>query len=374
MSNETIVTTESNPSQATGSVTDQISALLMENDAPVVEKKEPKQSKPKAPESKPELPPSEDSMDSDEDEEGEKERQVDDTGDYVDEEVGEDESTNATWSKVLGVPEDKVVLDDDGEFAGFKIKVDGKIEVVPAAVLIAGFQNNKSNTLKSKAIAEERKQVEAQRNDVLQEYSNKIKEANALTTYLENALTKEYQGIDWNSLRFQNPGEYAALVQDYNIRVDEISKIKEATKTVDWQEQQKWNNEIGQKTQAYLQEQVSIAIEKNPEWADTNKFKTALSNMQNFVSEYGFSPQEFAAIQDARVLEIIKDAQKYRSGKTVAEKKLAKPIAKFQKPSGKQVAAKSKLEQLTSKAKASSGYAKHAAETDAVAELLKNVY
>ena len=38
MNNETIVTTESNPSQATGSVTDQISALLMEDQAPQAEK------------------------------------------------------------------------------------------------------------------------------------------------------------------------------------------------------------------------------------------------------------------------------------------------------------------------------------------------
>jgi hypothetical protein len=373
--NEINVTTDST-TQATGSVADQISALLMEDQAPVV-KKEPKAAKPKAPESEPDLPPSEDSMDSGEDEEGEAEPGNEAEPEEPDEveEIDLPDNEDATWSKVLGVPEDKVVLDDDGEFAGFKIKVDGKVEVVPTADLIAGFQNNKSNTQKSKALAEEKKNFELRQARTLQEYGTKIKDAEALTTYLENSLVKEYQGIDWNTLRYQNPGEYAALVQDYNIRVDEIQKIKTATDTVKQQETEKYQQEFGQKTQAYIQEQVQQAIEKHPEWQDTKKFKAALGDMQNFVSEtYGFSAQEFADVKDARILDLILDAKKYRAGKTVAEQKIAKPVGKFQKPTGQVKATKTKLEQLTSKAKASSGYAKHAAETDAVAELLKNVY
>jgi len=372
MSNETIVTTESQPSQAVGSVTDQISALLMEEQYPQPEKKEPKATKPKAPESEPELPPSEDSMDDDKESEGDEDTHTVDIDEDEETDTDDDETT---WSKVLGVPEDKIILDDDGDFAGFKVKIDGKVEVVPTAELITGYQKNKSIDQKSKALSEERKQLEVKKNEVLQEYQTKIKDAEALTTYLENSLIKEYQGIDWNSLRFQNPGEYAALVQDYNIRVDEISKIKSATDTVKQQETIKYQEEIGQKTQAYIQEQVQKAIENNPEWTDTKKFKTALSNMQNFVADtYGFTAQEFADVKDARILELIKDAQKYRAGKTVAEKKIAKPVAKFQKTTGATKVQKTKLEQLTQKAKQSSGYAKHAAETEAVAELLRNQF
>jgi len=372
MSNEINVTTDSTPA-ATGSVTDQISALLMENDNPQPEKK----AKPKLPESKAEAEPVEDlSDDSDygEDDEGDE-----DSGVEIDEsepDEADESETDTTWSKVLGVPEDKIILDDEGDFAGFKIKVDGKVDVVPAADLIAGYQNNKSNTQKSKALAEEKKQFyEVDKPRLLQEYGTKIKDAEALTTYLENSLVKEYQGIDWNNLRFQNPGEYAALVQDYNIRVDEIQKIKTATETVKQQEIANYQQEFGQKTQAYIQEQVQQAIEKHPEWQDTKKFKAALGDMQVFVTEtYGFSAQEFADVKDARILDLILDAKRYRAGKTIAEKKLAKPVGKFQKPTGQAKATKSKLEQLTSKAKASSGYAKHAAETDAVAELLKQIY
>jgi hypothetical protein len=255
MSNEINVTTDSTPA-ATGSVTDQISALLMENDNPQPEKKEPKATKPKVPEFPDDLPS--DDSDYSEEDEGDEDSGVEIDESEPDEADEADESeTDTTWSKVLGVPEDKIILDDEGDFAGFKIKVDGKVDVVPAADLIAGYQNNKSNTQKSKALAEEKKQFyEVDKPRLLQEYGTKIKDAEALTSYLENSLVKEYQGIDWNNLRFQNPGEYAALVQDYNIRVDEIQKIKTATETVKQQETQKYQQEFGQKTQAYIQEQV----------------------------------------------------------------------------------------------------------------------
>jgi hypothetical protein len=375
MSNEINVTTDSTPANqpgspaATGSVTDQISALLMENDNPQPEKK----AKPKLPEPKDEEAPVEDS--SDDADEGEYEGDADLPVDIDESDEPEGEADDdTTWSKVLGVPEDKVVLDEDGDFAGFKVKVDGKVEKISANDLIAGFQSNKSNTNKSMALAEERKALETQKSQVLQEYATKIRDAEALTGYLEQSLVKEYQGIDWNNLRFQNPGEYAALVQDYNIRVEEIQKIKSATETVKQQEQGKYQEEFGQKTQAYIQQQVQQAIEKHPEWQDTKKFKADLGGMQAFVSEtYGFTPQEFADVKDARILDLILDAKKYRAGKTVAAQKLAKPVGKFQKPTGQAKAIKSKLEQLTSKAKASSGYAKHAAESDAVAELLRNI-
>jgi hypothetical protein len=378
--NEINVTTESQPSQAAGSVTDQISALLMGDQNPQPEKKEPKATKPKVPETKPELPPSEGSEEvGNEDEGGFYDKGLaEGTGleePEAEEEDGPSEDEEASWSKVLGVPEDKIILDDEGDFAGFKIKVNDKIEVVPAAELISGYQKNKAIDQKGKALAEERKQLEAHKTQVIQEYGSKIKDAEALTSYLETALTKEYQGVDWNNLRYQNPGEYAALVQDYNIRVDEIQKIKTATDTVKQQEQEKYQQEVAQRTQAYIQEQVQVAIERHPEWTDTKKFKSALGDMQSFVTEtYGFSPEEFADVKDARILDLILDAKRYRAGKQIAEKKMVKPVAKFQKPSGKTQPTKTKLEQLTSKAKQSSGYAKHAAETDAVTELLKNIY
>ena len=372
--NEINVASESTTT-ATGSITDQISALLMDNDNPAPEQKKelPKTAKPKAPEPEAELPPTDDSMDDGDEEgdEGESEADTDVDNESESEEASDEE---VTWAKALGIDEDKVIIDDNGEFAGIKIKVDDKISIVPLAELIAGHQSAKSNSNKSKAIAAEKKQFyEVEKPALLTEYGTKIKDAEALNTYLEQSITKEFSNIDWNALRYSNPGEYAALVQDYNIRMEEVGKIKNALDSVKMTEGQKINQENQQSVEKYVKGQIEKAIDTNPEWADTKKFKQALSSMETFIGEtYGFSKQEFAEVRDARILEIIKDAQKYRMGKQVAEKKLAKPVAKYQKTTGSKK--QTTLDKLTKRAKEASGYGKRAAETDAVAELLKDIY
>ena len=368
---EQTTTTSNRPGEASNPV-DQISALLMGDDKPEVKQ----ETKPAVPKSKPkdtskELPPTDESTEDDEEEqEDETDGEKEDDGES-EESVEEDSDEEVTWAKVLGVDEKQVVLDDKGDFAGVNVKVDGKVSTIPLPDLIAGYQSNKSNTNKSKAIAEERKQLDTVKQQVIQEYSKKIQDAESLTKYLEESAIKDFQGIDWNSLRYQNPAEYAALVADYNLRTEEIGKIKGAIDTVKNEEGSKMNQEVQQRTQQFVQEQVAKVIDNNPQWADKKALKKGLEEIQTFIDErYGFSKEEFAAIQDARIIEVLKDAQKYHQGKTVATKKLEKKVPKFQKPTGNQGKTLSKLDKLTKAAKESKGYGQRQAQTDAVAELL----
>jgi CRISPR/Cas system CSM-associated protein Csm2 small subunit len=311
----------------------------------------------------------------------EPEAYIDEDGEEVEGEETEPvevDETNAgegevTWATTLGLDEKQVVLDDKGDFAGVNVKIDGKTSTVPLSDLVAGYQSNKSNTNKSKAIAEERKQLDSVKQQVLSEYGKKLKDAEALTEYLEDSMTKEYQGIDWNSLRYQNPAEYAALVQDYNIRTSEIEKIKAAIKTVVSDEAMKMNGEFQQNVASFVQAQVEKVIENNPQWTDKKILTKALTSMQTFCNEtYGFSKEEFAEIRDARIIEVLKDAQRYRQGKQVASNKIEKKVAKFIKPTGSGVKTQSKLERLTKVAKETKGYAQKEAQRDAVAELFLN--
>ena len=61
-----------------------------------------------------------------------------------------------------------------------------------------------------------------------------------------------------------------------------------------------------------------------------------MSEFSSFMADsYGFSPDEFASIADARVIEVIKDAYKYKKGIDVASKKIEPKLPKFQKTSSK---------------------------------------
>lgn len=288
------------------------------------------------------------------------------TDNEVEEGQDDDEQGEVSWASALGVSDDDVVLDEEGNFKGIKIGD----EHVPLADLKNGFQFNKANTQKAQALAEERRQFEEAKTQVTTEYSSKLQTVGKLTEKLADKFLEEYNSIDWARLRVERPGEYAALQQDYNARRAELQNVFAAldteTQAISAQEQQ----EQAARWQSHLETQARIAVEANPEWKDVDKFKSDMSNMTKFVNEaYGFSEQEFMSVYDARLLNLIKDAMKYRNGAKIVEDKVINKAPKFQKSNGP-TKKPSKLDQLVKTAKNAKGYQKRAAETDAIAALL----
>jgi hypothetical protein len=353
-------TTSTTGSESVGSVTDQIANLLMGEDKPINKEVNvrPVDDEPEDLEADDTLP-----EESTEDEETE-----------VDEEKDEESEEPVTWAATLGIDDKDVALDDDGNLVGFNTKVDGKTTTVSAKDLIAGWQTNKSNTRKSQELAEQRKEFDTLKNQAAQEYIQKLDAADKLTKHLKDSFVKEYQQIDWNRLRVENPGEYAAAVQDFNMRNAEIEQI---LSVVDVEKNALLDSKLEEQKasfNAYLQEEAKKIVERNPTWAKPEVFKKAITEMSDFCLEaYGFTQQEFSNIQDSRMLEVVKDAMKYRKNVKEARTKLDVQVPKFQKTKNGSAAPKSKLEKLVSTAKNTKGYSQKAAQTDAVAELLKNL-
>ena len=338
----------------TGSAVDQISDLLFGSDTPAVTEK----LKDKSEED--DTQPDDSSLEDDEEpvEEEDADAESDDDGEV-------------TWAKTLGVDERSIVLDDDGNLTGLNVKIDGKVSTVAIQDLILGFQYNKANVNKSQQLADDRREFDEVKYAVVNDYTQKIETIDKLTAHLKKNLLGEYANVDWNKLRYENPGEYAAAVQDFNFRNQEIESITNAVAN----ERGDMSNQMGAEQQALNQEyvlgQVDKVLEKNPSWANPDEFKKALGKMTDFLgSAYGFSQQEFANIQDARILEIVKDAMAYRNSKESAKTKMAVKVPSYQKSTGKSSKTVSKLQQLTQQAHNAKGYSKRAAETDAVAMLL----
>ena len=342
---------------------DQIANLLSgEPEKPAATKKKPVEESEEA-----DTQPDDSTQEDDEPEGEETDETEDDDSDESDEEV--------TWAKTLGIDEKNVVLDEDGNLSGINVKVDGKVATVGVKDLIAGYQSNKSNTNKSKQLAEQRKEFDDIKVAVATEYTKKIESVDKLTQHLKDTLLGSYKDVDWNKLRVENPGEYAAAVQDFNFRNSEIEQISNAIS----QERNGINRQMTAEQQAmqqeYVKSQADKVIEKNPSWAKPEVFRKALSEMTEFaVDAYGFTQEDFSNIQDARVLEVIKDAMKYRSSVKTAKTKLDVQVPKYQKSTGKTTKALTKLDKLTKTAKSSQGYQKRNAETDSIAELLSGLY
>jgi hypothetical protein len=306
------------------------------------------------------------STESDEEEESDEEAESEDS------ELEEIAEGDSTWESVLGVSEDKLSFDEAGNVSGVNIKVDGESSTISMGDLIAGYQTNKSVTQRSQAFAEEKKAFDGQKEQTEQLYASKLESVDALSTYFEKQLISEYDGVDWDKLRTEDPAEYAAARHDFSAKADELQKIKDAISQDKASQQEGVSETQSAKAQEYMKTQYDLMIDKNPEWSDEKVRDTARDSFKKFVNDqYGFTDQEFNSVFDARLIEVIKDAQKYHEGAKVANKKMKKIVPKFQKSKGTGTKSPvSKLDKLTAASKKATGSQRRDLEVSAVAELL----
>lgn len=278
---------------------------------------------------------------------------------------------DVTWEKVLGVEEGQLNFDEDGNLVGINTKIDGESSTVKIPDLIAGYQLNKAITQKSQALSEERKEFESLREQAVQTFKAKLDDADAMTQYLEKRLVTDFEGVDWEALRVNNPAEYAALRQDYASQAQELMEIKGLITSTKTEEEQKVAQANEAARQSYLKEQYDKMVDNNPTWISKEVFQKDMSGLREFCSDtYGFTEDDFKLVSDARIIELVKDASKYHSGQKLAEQKLKNPVPKFQKSVGTPSKKVSKLQKLTNAAKKAKGEQKRDLQSSAVAELL----
>jgi len=302
------------------------------------------------------------------------EEEVDDSEAETDDDtetVSEDESEEATWGGALGVPEETIAFNEEGDIVGVNVKVDGKTSTVSMGDLIKDYQGNKSVTEKSQSLATERKAFDEAKEVVQKDYSSKLENVELITNYLSNKLVSEFEGINWDQLRVENPAEYAAARQDYASRANELKQAQDAVAQEKEQSSKEQTAKFEERHNKYMLEQFDILIQNNPLWADEETRSTGMTELQTFTTnQYGYTEQDFKSVSDARLIEMAKDAMAYRKGVKMATTKRKKKVPKFQKSAGKGVRKVSKLDKLTKAAKSATGANKRQAQTDAVAELL----
>jgi hypothetical protein len=116
---------------------------------------------------------------------------------------------------------------------------------------------------------------------------------------------------------------------------------------------------------------MAKVVADNPTWADESVRRGDLANIRSFLSDsYGFSTDDMLQVTDYRLINIIKDAQKFRDGSKKVEEKKQKLVPKFKKPG----VAKANREQLSvaRDAKAKRAKVKSTGKTADVASLILN--
>jgi len=186
----------------------------------------------------------------------------------------------------------------------FVVKVDGKELEVDKEELIRGYQREADYTRKTQKLAEERRQVESEHQQVLAE---REQYAQVLGQLKQKVQEFEPAEPDWNALEAQDPVEYARQWTHFQRRQQQMQAIQ--------QEEARVNALRQVEQQKHLQELLVAErdklLDKIPEWKSPEKAKAERVSVIEYGKDLGFSEAELDQVTDSRAVIALYKAMKY---------------------------------------------------------------
>jgi hypothetical protein len=234
------------------------------------------------------------------------------------------------------------------------VKIDGKASKAKLRDLLKSYQLEGHLNQKLMAQAEERKAFEAERQKVAAESGQLLQRLTAGQQVLEQALLRDFNGLDWATLQREDPNAYAQTYVAYQQRVGELQQIAETIR----QESQKQQAARAAQTQGYIEEQKKLLQSRVPEWSDDSRRSKDFQDIAAYVKDYGIGQEELNNLTDHRLALVLRDAwlwnklQKSKPGVLNKVKQAPRLIKPGTPQSGAQVA-KRNLDAVKSRLKQS---------------------
>lgn len=220
--------------------------------------------------------------------------------------ASEDESAEvARLSELLGVPEDQLVLDEATGKVKIRVKNEDGIEMLLDPAQAAQLATKQKSEPKVEDTATSEPELEP---DELMEAAQLVQKGRA---QLEAAKAQ----IDWESLREENPGEYAAKLAEFQALERELQ-----------QHEQKVAQQYALYQQKRAQEEVEKLKKLIPEWQNPSVAKKEAAELVQFLKDRSLTEQQISAITDASLIAALRDAMLFNKmrGKEVEKPKVKK--------------------------------------------------
>ena len=208
----------------------------------------------------------------------------------------------------------------------FSVRVDGTEQKVTLDELLNGYQRTADYTRKTQAIAEQRKQAEAELAAARVERQRYA----ATLRQLEAQLAQTQPEPDWNKLYAEDPLEYVRQKDAWRDRRERAQAL---------QSEQARLAQLQQVEQRALLEQ-HLAVERQrlveaiPQWRDEQTAAKEREAIVTWAKRAGFSDQEIAQSYDHRAVNVLRKAMLYDElmGKNLADKQTPKPAPAMARP------------------------------------------
>lgn len=187
----------------------------------------------------------------------------------------------------------------------YEVKVDGELMTVDLDELKAGFSRTEDYHRKTRALADERRAFEAEREST-QSDAARYRES---LTQLRQALEQLQGEPNWDELhKTVPPEEFLRRKADWELKRANLDRIRRHEQEEVAAAQQ---TEAAQYAKRLRDEQDKLRAAV-PEWDDQAKAHAEHLHMIAAAKQYGYTEQEVRAVTDHRALLLLRDAMRYR--------------------------------------------------------------
>lgn len=192
--------------------------------------------------------------------------------------------------------EDQVEEEESEQPQLYTIKVDGEDTEVTLEELQNGYSRQRDYTRKTQELAQQRKVVEAQQ----QEVSQKDAIYSQLLPRMEATLKGELENEpDWNALYEADPIAYVREKDIWNEKKQKMQAVQAEAQRL----QQESQAEQQKKLQQFVEYGNQQLLEQIPEWQDNEMASKEKMAIRDYgVNVLGYTPQEMDSVYDYRVL------------------------------------------------------------------------
>jgi hypothetical protein len=189
------------------------------------------------------------------------------------------------------------------------VKVDGETRDVPLSDVIKSFQLEGHVNNKSIELSNQRRALEQEQEQFRTAAKQQIERNEHLGNLAVEQLNYEFSQVNWNELRQEDPGQYSALMQDFQNRQNQIQQYMGEIA----QQKQQQEQESQQKLAENLKQEREQLLDAIPEWRDASKFDEARKSISTYAQNLGFTDAELGQIYDHRILRVLNDAARYQA-------------------------------------------------------------
>ena len=219
-----------------------------------------------------------------------------DTGEEVQEEVEVEAESEAIEPELTESEEtEEVTEQESSEDKYYPIKLDGEDMEITLDEALQGYQRQSDYTKKTQILANERKQVEAEKEALSRQREQYKQNVDRL---IQEQQSQQPDETDWDKLYEEDPLQWMKQKEDVRSKKEKMFELQQEQFRLQQQQAQEQQAQM----QEYLTQQQKALVDTIPEWKDPEVMAKEKSEIRNYAKSIGYSDQELSQIYDSRAV------------------------------------------------------------------------